>query len=60
MRRRRATLILIAGTIVLALLGGAMPRLIEESPPLTISFPWQQAVVNTEPAPAGSDRKSVV
>jgi len=54
MRRRRATLILIAGTILLALLGGAMPKLIEESPPLNITFPWQQAAVNNEPAVAGS------
>jgi hypothetical protein len=54
MRRRRATLILIAGTILLALLGGAMPKLIEESPPLNITFPWQQAAVSNEPAVAGS------
>jgi hypothetical protein len=54
MRRRRATLILIGGTILLALLGGAMPKLIEESPPLNITFPWQQAAVNNEPAVAGS------
>ena len=53
MRRRRATLILIGGTIVLALLAGAMPKLIEESPPLDITFPWQQPVT-TQPAPAGS------
>ena len=54
MRRRRATLIFIGGTIVLALLAGAMPKLIEESPPLTISFPWQQAAISNEPAVAGS------
>lgn len=54
MRRRRATLILIGGTILLALLGGAMPQLIEESPPLDITFPWQQASVNNEPVVAGS------
>lgn len=54
MRRRRATLIFIGGTILLALLGGAMPRLIEESPPLEIMFPWQQAAVSNEPVAAGS------
>lgn len=33
MRRRRATIVLIVGTIVLALLGGAMPSMIEKSLP---------------------------
>lgn len=54
MRRRRATLIFIGGTILLILLGGAMPTLIEESPPLDITFPWQQTSTSNEPAVAGS------
>jgi len=53
MRRRRAILIFIGGTIVLALLAGAMPKMIQESPSLDISFPWQQTATN-EPAVAGS------
>ena len=44
MRKRRATLIFIGGAIVLALLGGAMPKMIAESPSLEISFPWQTNV----------------
>ena len=54
MRRRRASLIFIGGTILLALLAGSMPKLIEESPPLDITFPWQQPAVEEQPAPAGS------
>ena len=54
MRRRRATLMFIGGTILLALLGGAMPKLIEESPAIDITFPWQQTTVSDEPAVAGS------
>lgn len=54
MRRRRATAIFIVGTILLALLGGTMPKLIEESLPLNSTFPWQQAEVNNQPAAAGS------
>ena len=38
---------------MLALLAGAMPTIIEESPSLDITFPWQQATSNV-PAPAGS------
>ena len=53
MRRRRATLIFVGGTILLALLAGAMPKLIEDSPPLDIQLPWQQPAANA-PAPAGS------
>ena len=53
MRRRRATLIFIGASILLALLAGAMPKIIEDSPPLDIQFPWQQTT-NTTPAPAGS------
>jgi len=53
MRRRRATLIFIGGTILLALLAGAMPQLIEDSPALDIQLPWQQPAQNV-PAPAGS------
>jgi len=44
----------IGGTILLALLGGAMPKLIEESPAIDITFPWQQTTVSDEPAVAGS------
>jgi len=44
----------IGGTILLALLGGAMPKLIEESPAIDITFPWQQTTVNDTPAVAGS------
>jgi hypothetical protein len=54
MRRRRATLILVGGTIVLALIAGAMPKIIEDSPALDIAFPWQQNTTVTVPAPAGS------
>lgn len=54
MRRRRATLIFIGGTIVLTLLAGAMPKIIEESPALDITFPWQQTVQNTEVAQPGT------
>jgi hypothetical protein len=59
MRRRRATLILIGGTIILALLAGAMPKLVEESPPIDIALPWQQPAMNTEPALAGSALESL-
>lgn len=44
----------IGGTILLALLGGAMPKLIEESPAIDITFPWQQVTVSDTPAVAGS------
>jgi hypothetical protein len=54
MRRRRATLIFIGGAILLALLGGAMPKLVEQSPPLNITFPWQQPAVSNQPAITGS------
>jgi hypothetical protein len=54
MRRRRSALILIGGTIILALLAGAMPTMIEESPKLDISFPWQQPAADTAPAASGS------
>ena len=54
MRRRRATLIFIGGTILLALLAGAMPKIIEESPALDISFPWQQAAQDDQPAQPSS------
>lgn len=47
MRRRRSVLILISGAIVLALLAGAMPKMVAESPALNIPFPWQSA---TQPA----------
>ncbi len=42
MRRRRAILIFVGGTILLGLLAGAMPKLIQESPAFDISLPWQQ------------------
>jgi len=44
----------IGGTILLALLGGAMPKLIEESPAIDITFPWQQTTISDTPAVAGS------
>jgi hypothetical protein len=50
MRRRRAVLIFILGTFGLVLLGGAMPRMVEESPALNITFPWQ---ATEKPAMAG-------
>lgn len=50
MRRRRAVLFFIAGTIGLILLGGAMPSMVQESPALDITFPWQK---KDEPAAAG-------
>jgi len=53
MRRRRATLIFIGGTILLALLAGTMPKLIEDSSPLDIQLPWQQPAADV-PAPVGS------
>ena len=43
MRRRRAIVILIVGTIVLVLLGGAMPRLIEESLPKSEAVPSRES-----------------
>ncbi len=45
MRRRRAAFILVGGTIVLALLLGAMPNMIEQTIPTDFSFPW-----DTKPA----------
>jgi hypothetical protein len=59
MRRRRVTLILAGSAIVLALLLGAMPKMIEESPALNISFPWQQAVQTSEPAQPGSAQEAL-
>lgn len=41
MRRRRAAVILVGSTIVLALLFGAMPKMIQESLPPDFSFPWE-------------------
>jgi len=54
MRRRRATLILIGGGILLSLLAGAMPKLVQESPAINISFPWQQQAQVSEPAQPGT------
>lgn len=54
MRRRRSILLFIGGTILLGLLAGAMPRLIEESPPLEITFPWQDTSQSNQPIQAGS------
>ena len=54
MRRRRSMLIFIGGTILVALLAGAMPKLIEESPPLEIVLPWQQTTVINTPVQQGS------
>jgi hypothetical protein len=59
MRRRRASLIVVGVTIVLTLLGSAMPKLIEESPPLDISFPWQQTTEPAGPVEAGSAREAL-
>ncbi|MFZ1301236.1 MAG: HNH endonuclease family protein [Candidatus Microsaccharimonas sp.] len=53
MKRRRALLVLIGGTILLVLLAGAMPKMIQESPPLDISLPWQTNQPS-EPAQPGS------
>jgi hypothetical protein len=58
MRRRRATLVFIGGTILLVLLGGAMPELIKDSSPLDISPPWQSPAAQV-PAPAGSAREAL-
>lgn len=54
MKRRRSILIFVGGTIILALLAGAMPQLIEESPAIDIVFPWQQVAepVSAEPGSA--------
>jgi hypothetical protein len=52
MRRRRAILIFISSTIGLILLAGAMPKMIQESPPLNISFPWQTLVSPQQNTPA--------
>jgi hypothetical protein len=59
MRRRRASLIVVGVTILLTLIGSAMPQLIEESPPLDISFPWQQTTETTAPIQAGSAREAL-
>jgi hypothetical protein len=58
MRRRRATLVLIGGTILLVLLGGAIPELIKDSSPLDISPLWQSPAAQV-PAPAGSAREAL-
>lgn len=53
MRRRRAVIVLIVGTIILVLLGGAMPGLIEESLPAersSTATQTSQPSVNTEEA----------
>lgn len=55
MRRRRAILFLVGGTIVLSLLAGAIPNLANESLPSNFSFPWESQtteIVNPEPGSA--------
>jgi hypothetical protein len=59
MRRRRASLIVVGVTILLTLIASAMPQLIKESPPLDISFPWQQTTEMTAPIQAGSAREAL-
>jgi hypothetical protein len=59
MRRRRASLIVVGVTILLTLIGIAMPQLIEESPPLDITFPWQQTAELSTPVEAGSAREAL-
>ncbi len=54
MRRRRSVVVFIGGVITLVLLGVAMPKMIQESPALNITFPWQQASQNNQPAQPGS------
>ncbi len=54
MKRRRSLLVFIGGTIALALLAGAMPSMIEESPPLPFTFPWDQSAVRNEPVQPGT------
>jgi len=59
MRRRRAITIFIIGTIVLVLLGGAMPRLIEESLPNSSPNTTTQEQTQEIQAPAGSAREAL-
>jgi hypothetical protein len=59
MRRRRASLIVVGVTILLTLIGSAMPQLIEESSPLDITFPWQQTTELSTPVQAGSAREAL-
>lgn len=56
MRRRRAVVVLIGGTIVLALLAGAMPSIITESLPSVDSSPARQ--LSNEPATGQPDAQS--
>lgn len=53
MRRRRATIIFIVGTALLALLAGAAPRLIEESIPAHAELTESQVVTSGEGDKAG-------
>lgn len=41
MRRRRAVLILVGSTILMVLLAGAMPNMVQESVSPDLSFPWE-------------------
>lgn len=54
MRRRRAILMFIGSSILLVLLAGALPKMIQESPTLTISFPWQHTSHTPQLAQQGS------
>ncbi len=67
MRRRRAVLIFIVGTIVLVLLGGAMPQLIEESLPKNPEIikapstsPKDTTTNNQPPSPASAELEALL
>ena len=55
MRRRRAILFLVGGTIILSLLAGAIPNLSQDSLPADFTFPWDtQTVEITNPEPGSA------
>lgn len=55
MRRRRAILFLVGGTIILSLLAGAVPNLAQQSLPAGFSFPWDNNVTEvTNPIPGSA------
>lgn len=54
MRRRRAALILIGGTILIALVAGAIPNLVHESMPTDFKFPWENSATEISNPQPGS------
>jgi len=59
MRKRRAVVVFTVGAVVLTLLGGAMPRMIEESAPLLATYTENNQTSDTTPIEKGSAREGL-